>query len=262
MKQLITLLVLLQLVTFGALAEVYVLEGVYQGEDLYVKNPFSNEGVGFCVYEVLVNGEISSDEINSSAFAIDLTQYGLNQGDDLLITIRSKSNCEPKVINPNAISPKSSCSFANISLDQKGKLSWTTEGEQGKLPFVVEHFKWNKWVEIGSVLGEGTAKTHHYSVMVKLPSGENKLRIKQRDYSNIRLSDEVTLTLTKPEVILNSDKVNDYIEFTGDTHYELYNVYGVLVKTGFGNKILVNSLEKGRYYLNFEKTLGLEIKKR
>ncbi len=33
----------------AALAEVYVFTGVYQGKDLYVKNPFSPDGVGFCV---------------------------------------------------------------------------------------------------------------------------------------------------------------------------------------------------------------------
>ncbi|MGB0425196.1 MAG: hypothetical protein ACPGED_12770, partial [Flavobacteriales bacterium] len=64
-----------------AKADVTVLSGVYQGKDLYVKNPFSADGVGFCVFEVLVNGEVTSDEVNSSAFAIDLSVFGLKQGD-------------------------------------------------------------------------------------------------------------------------------------------------------------------------------------
>ena len=38
--------------------------GTYQGENLYVKNPFAATGVGFCVYEVTVNGMTSTDEIN------------------------------------------------------------------------------------------------------------------------------------------------------------------------------------------------------
>lgn len=246
----------------SARAEVYVLDGVYQGKDLYVKNPFSNEGVGFCVYEILVNGEITSDEINSSAFAVDLSQYGFELGEEISVTIRSKANCNPRVINPEAISPKSSCSYANISLESSGDLTWTTSGENGKLPFIIEHFKWNKWVEIGSVLGEGTKDQHNYHVSIKLPGGENKLRIKQKDYDGTHVSDEITVNVNKPSVTLNSDKANDYIEFSGSTHFELYNVYGVLVKTGFGDKITVNELEKGRYYLNFEQTLGLEIKKK
>jgi len=262
MKQLIILISITTLVLSSLRAEVYILEGVYQGKDLYVKNPFSNEGVGFCVYEVLVNGNITSDEINSSAFAVDLSQYGFNLGDELTVTIRSKANCAPKVINPEAISPTSSCSFSQIRLDPNGELKWSAAGENGKLPFVIEHFKWNKWVEIGSVLGEGTSSKNDYHVSIKLPAGENKLRIKQKDYSGSRVSEEVTVQVNKPAVTLNSDKAHDYIEFSGATHYELYNIYGVLVKTGYGDKITVNELENGSYYLNFEKTLGQEIRKR
>ncbi|MFT5957541.1 MAG: hypothetical protein ACI87V_001425, partial [Flavobacteriales bacterium] len=29
-------------------AGVFVYNGVYQGKDLYVKNPFAGDGVGFC----------------------------------------------------------------------------------------------------------------------------------------------------------------------------------------------------------------------
>ncbi len=262
MKQLITLIILLQIASSNLLAEVYILEGVYQGKDLYVKNPSASEGVGFCIYEVLVNGKVSSDEINSNAFAIDLTQHNLAEGDDLIVTIRSKSNCEPKVINPEVISPKSACTYANINLNENGELSWTTKGEKGRLPFVIEHFKWNKWVEVGSVQGEGTAALNSYKVEVDLLSGENKLRIKQKDYSSTQMSEEVILIHDKPEVNLMSEKVGDYIEFSEATHYELYNVYGILVRTGYGEKVKVDVLQKGLYYLNFGKTLGQEIKKK
>ena len=50
---------------------VIILEGNYQGKNLYIQNPFGSGGVGFCVTEVLVNGNITTDEINSSAFEID-----------------------------------------------------------------------------------------------------------------------------------------------------------------------------------------------
>ena len=38
---------------------VIILEGNYQGKNLYVQNPFSSIGVGFCVSEVLINGNIT-----------------------------------------------------------------------------------------------------------------------------------------------------------------------------------------------------------
>ena len=47
---------------------VIVLEGHYQGKNLYVQNPFAGSGVGFCTFEVTINGEVTTDEVNSSAF--------------------------------------------------------------------------------------------------------------------------------------------------------------------------------------------------
>jgi len=262
MKQILRLIILLQIVAFQANAEVYILEGVYQGKDLYVMNPFSNEGVGFCVYEVLVNGQVTSDEINSSAFAVDLTQFDLNPGDDLIVTIRSKSSCDPKIINPEAISPTSTCRFSDISLNNNGELHWVTEGENGRLPFIIEHFKWNKWVEIGSVEGKGKADKNGYFLKIKLPDGENKIRIKQKDYQGIKLSEEVTINVSKPASKLVTEKVSNSVDFTANTHYELYSSYGVLLKTGYASKIDITSLEKGRYYLNYEKSFGIELKKK
>ena len=62
------------LFTFSALqAGTIVLEGKYQQKNLYVINGIAPEGVGFCVFEVTVNGDVTSDEINSSAFEIDLS---------------------------------------------------------------------------------------------------------------------------------------------------------------------------------------------
>ena len=51
---------------------VIVLEGNYQGKNIYVQNPYQNSSnVGFCVKEVRVNGVVTTDEITSSAFEID-----------------------------------------------------------------------------------------------------------------------------------------------------------------------------------------------
>jgi hypothetical protein len=52
-------------------AGVIVLEGNFQGKNLFIQNPFSEAGVGFCVFEVTVNDQIATDEINSSAFELD-----------------------------------------------------------------------------------------------------------------------------------------------------------------------------------------------
>ena len=48
-----------------------VLDGHYQGKNLYIQNPFSGSGVGFCVIAVYVNDDVTTDQVNSSAFEID-----------------------------------------------------------------------------------------------------------------------------------------------------------------------------------------------
>ncbi|MFK7755761.1 MAG: hypothetical protein AB8B53_02390 [Flavobacteriales bacterium] len=261
MRKFICTFILASTSWFSLSAEVYVLEGVYQGKDVYVQNPFSSEGVGFCIFEVTVNGEITSDEINSSAFAVDLAMYEFNMGDEVIITIKSKSDCEPNVINPDAISPKSSCQVSSAALDANNTLTWNTTDENGKLPFIVEQFKWNKWVQVGSVLGKGS-DFNSYQLKLHLPAGRNKLRIKQKDYSGDRIASELTVEISIPEVELISDKIKESISFTGKTHYELFNEYGVLVKSGLSAEIDTSDLEKGYYYLNYEKTLGTVLRKK
>ena len=55
--------------TFAQSGGVIILEGNYQGKNLYIQNPFGSNGVGFCVSEVKVNGNITTD-INGDAIVV------------------------------------------------------------------------------------------------------------------------------------------------------------------------------------------------
>jgi hypothetical protein len=48
------------------------------------------------------------------------------------------------------------------------------------------------------------------------------------------------------------DRKTKLITFTAETAYELYNVYGQIVKRGFGLTIDCTSLPKGEYYLSYD----------
>ena len=100
------LAVFLILFSSAVRAEVIILSGVYQGKDLYVKNPLTSGGVGFCIFEVLVNGQITNDEVNSPSFAIDLGAFAFALGTPLELTLRCKEDCPVKIINPEAIYPE------------------------------------------------------------------------------------------------------------------------------------------------------------
>ena len=63
-------------------------EGHYQGKNLYVQNPFSGSGVGFCVIAVYVNDDVTADQVNSSAFEIDFSNLNLSIGTPITVKIK------------------------------------------------------------------------------------------------------------------------------------------------------------------------------
>lgn len=242
-------LITAQLLSFGG--EI-VLKGVYQGKNLYVMNPFASSGVGFCVFEVRVNGQITTDEINSSAFEIDLSIFQFKKGDKLIIIVKHKEGCTPKVINPEVLKPQSTYVASLMKVDREGKLSWSTTGESGSLPFIVEQFRWNKWIKVATVEGKGTSSKNSYSVKVNPHSGNNRFRIKQVDYTRKpRYSKEVRFRSMTPPVTYAPAKPISEIVFSQETMYEIYDYYGNLINKGSAAKVDISGLAKGDYFLNY-----------
>lgn len=238
-----------------------VLKGTFQGENLYVRNPFASSGVGFCIYEVTVNGMTTTDEINSSAFEIDLSVFKFGVGEPLTVAIRYKEDCLPKVLNPEVLNARAVARIDLLAVKNE-VLSFTTTGEAGALPFVVEQFRWNKWVKVGELMGSGKATGQKYEAKIRLHSGTNKFRVRQADYRNQPIYSKEAVAITSiPLVTFSPDKADDVITFSTPTMYEIYDQYGGIVFKGFGETVKVGGLEKGKYYLNYDNTLGRFIKK-
>ncbi|MDZ4750174.1 MAG: hypothetical protein SGI87_01070 [Flavobacteriales bacterium] len=253
MKRLLAAFVLFLCGGTSVFAGSIVMEGNYQQRNIYVINSVASEGVGFCVYEVTVNGQISTDEINSQAFEVDLSIYGLKLGDAVSVIIKHKDGCTPRVLNPGALESQPTFESTRIECTQQGLLSWETTNEVGKLPFIVQQFKWNKWVNIGEVMGNGTSIKNNYQFQVILTSGLNKFRIVQKSYEgNLRKSAtaEVNSTVATASFVLN--KKTSTVDFSGETGYELFNAYGQILKKGYGNTLNTTGLAKGEYYLSFD----------
>lgn len=245
------------LISVSTYAGVIVLEGNYQGKNLYIQNPFAGSGVGFCVTEVMVNDRVTTDEFNSSAFEVDFSSLQLTHGERVTVKIKHKDDCKPKVLNPEVLKPKSTFEVVSMKVEKDGTFEWTTKNENGKLPYVVEQFRWNKWVKVGEVEGKGKADVTNYSIKVAPHSGENKFRVKQVDYTGRpKYSEEVKLRSMSPEVSFAPTKVDKEILFTGETMYEIFDMYGNIVKKGFGTKVDVSNLPKGAYYINYDNKTG------
>jgi len=258
----IFLLVSLGLST-AAQSSSLVLTGVYQGKDLYIKNPFGDQGVGFCVYEVYVNGELTSDEINSSAFAIDFSILGIKRGENVDIVLNHKEDCGPLVLNPEAIKPHSTFEIEKIEVSGN-TLNWTSFKESGSLPFEIEQFRWNKWVKAGEVKGKGTSEMHEYSFKLSPYSGENKVRVKQTDYTGKpRYSAPVEYNPKISAVTYSPEKPENVITFSRDTRFEVFDKYGNLVSTGFSRTVDITNLTSGEeYYLNYDNSFGGTFRKK
>jgi len=253
MKKVFTIIIFSVFISVASFAGEINLEGVYQGKNLYIMNPFASSGVGFCIYEVTVNGQVTTDEINSSAFEVDLSVYQFTVGDKLIVKIKYKENCQPKVLNPEVLKPKSTFNVTAINVERDEVLTWTTTGESGALPYTVEQFRWNKWVKLGTVEGTGNVGTSNYSFEVNTHSGMNKYRVKQVDYTKKpRYSKEVTFRSMKPEVTFSPVKPSTEIVFSAETMYEIYDYYGNLIMKGKASKVDISSLKNDDYFLNYD----------
>jgi hypothetical protein len=247
-------LVLLLLIASATNAGTIILEGNYMGKNIFVKNPFGGAGVGFCVFEVTVNGKLSPGEVNQSAFEIDFKHHGLELGDKILVNIKHKDDCSPEVLNPEVLRPKSTFKTEKISVNSEGVLNWSTSNETGKLNYLVEQFRWNKWVKVGEQMGKGVPGKHDYSFEIAPHSGENKFRVKQVDVSGKpRYSKIANHTSSAPAITLDGEKFKGVINFSGgETLYEIYNRYGTIVKKGYGSSAKIENFEKGTYYISYD----------
>jgi len=252
MKQLFLLLFFA--LSFAINAQNIELRGTYQGENLYVQNPFAASGVGFCVYEVTVNGMTTTDEINSSAFEIDLSVFGFISGNQITVSVKCKEGCTARIINPEVLKSRATFEMVTIRVDGSN-LVWTTINESGPLTFHVEQFRWNKWISVGEIEGIGTAEQNSYTAPLRFHSGENRFRIRQTDSRNVsRFSREITFR-SRVQPVTYKIESNSQIVFSQPTMYEIYDYYGRIVFKGYGDNVRIGSLEKGRYHLNFDNKL-------
>lgn len=241
--------------------------GTYQGKNLYIQNPIDDEGFGYCATKVTVNGDIMPGGTGSGAFEIDFGIFNIGLGEPVFIVIEHHDGCKPKILNPEVLLPRSTFNVLSITISADEKLKWETNNENGKLPFIIEQYRWNKWVAVGEVDGVGTNGTNKYEFKVTPHSGENVYRVVQIDHSGEkRVSDQVKFKSNLPAVVKSPAIVKDVIQFSAndkpvETRYEIYDAYGNIVKKGVGSSVNCHNLLKGVYYINFDNINEKFVKK-
>lgn len=237
----------------------FSIEGYYQGKNIFVQSAFADDGFGFCISKVTVNGTIVPVNVQSSAFQIDLGEFNIEIGEEVLIVFEHEEDCQPKLLNPEVLLPKSTFVLEKLSCSSTGIVSWKTTNESGKLNYLIEQYKWNKWVVVGEVSGIGSANIAEYNYMMLPHSGENIIRLAQYDNTGNKRTTKSFSFLSEgvSEPILHQLKTKAIIEFVADnvrvkTKYEVYDAYGNITKKGYNSIIDYSNLNPGVYHINYD----------
>ena len=234
--------------------DTVTLTGVYQGKNIFL------DKTSLCLKTVYVNGlkyDYEKCYSGHPLYEIDFTCLPLVQkvGDKVTIKIIKTKGCKLKVTNPEVLLPKPTFNIISIKVDSSCILHWKTSGEAGILPFIIEAYRWKKWVKVGEIEGLGTSGENEYAFKIKPNSGENMVRISQTGFSGIsKRTDSLFFKTDIPTITIKSQNVTKEIVFSSATMYQLYNHLGVLLKEGYGNAIVSSDLKKGVYYLNYDNT--------
>lgn len=65
-----------------------IYSGTFNGKDLFFKNE------GFCIKSIIVNGQITTDSVNATAFEIDFKKLNIKQGAKVTVKIMHPRNCK------------------------------------------------------------------------------------------------------------------------------------------------------------------------
>lgn len=238
--------------------DTLLAEGNYEGKNLYIQNPFAEDGKGFCTKQVLVNN-ISVAFDSASAYEIDLAALNLKTGDKVKIEIVHSAGCSPKILHPEMrCHPICQYSIFAIKIEQDSMLTWTSAEQNGKFIYIVEQFRWNKWVKLGEVESRNGFDTVSYSFNLNkyFTSGSNKFRVKVVNASENIYSQAAEIE--KPDLV-KSFKAQDAayyrknpVEFERETMWEIFDKDGNMIKKGYGKIVVVKDLKHGSYFLCYE----------
>ncbi|MFT4603080.1 MAG: hypothetical protein ACI857_003267 [Arenicella sp.] len=225
-----------------------VLEGNYQGSNLFIQNPMVD--MGFCVDSIYINDVKYEPDPASSAFEIVIND-SIKIGAPLNVVIYHEKGCKPKnltIQNPT----KSNIQFENIVLNDSSILSANIITDNS-ITVWVEQYRWNKWVKIYRTEIRTSGGNVVFDLAKELHTGENKFRIVcYNPFAKKSCSLVRARTSPAPAFDFHYLRDENLIYFDQWTMYELFDAFGNIVFRGEGTEFTVRQYKKGAYYLNFD----------
>ena len=225
----------------------YTITGEYQGKNIYIQNPISNDKLNFCTSEVYLNERLVTSSPKTSAYEIDLSD--LTVGDAVFLKIVHKEGCTPKVINPQVIRSKSKFQFLNVNADALS-VHWSTVGELPYGKFFLEHYRNKSWIIIQTISGQGSFEANQYDIVPEHHTGDNKYRIKYvQSNGKIFFSPVIEYYNNAEPISFFPTLVVDRITLSRASDYAVVDSYGNEVVKGKGVEIELDQLKAGLYFL-------------
>jgi hypothetical protein len=235
-----------------------IVNGIYQGTNLFVQNPHDGKN-NYCIAEIYLNNKKADFPKNSTAFDIDLSS--LTVGATIHLRFVHSDDCLPKIMNMGAIKVREEFQFTSIDATDT-KLVWTTKGEKRFGQYFLEAFKNNAW-KVEKVLNcKAQAGNNIYEINASHSSGVNKYRIKYLEISGKSVySPERVYESDAEQVTFYPKSVTQNITFSKIVKYEVLDVYYNIVMRGNGAMADCTGLKGGTYYLVFDNRTEKFLKK-
>jgi len=257
MKKIIPLTLLLT-IGFTVSGNKLIIEGAYKGHNLYFQLGSCTEGLHTIF--ISINDTIHDTlKTRSTAFELNLAKYAFPLQTSLKIQL-SSDDCFPKLLNQGMDQDmKHPAEFLSIVVSLEDKMiRWSAREDTTKFDYVIEQYRWNRWLKIGSVPSNGKSDMFTASLSLEewIHSGENKFRIKVcAPFCFYSREIKLEMPETQPDVFANQYQGKP-LQFSAVTHYEVYDTYGNVIKSGVGKSVDLKELPRGLYYLAYDNKIA------
>lgn len=229
-----------------------VIAGVFQGEPIYIKNPYNRETRTFCVSDVYLNDRRL--DLNYRLSALRVTFEGTDLFTPVSIRVMHRdSTCTSEFVNPLSVLFHSSYKFLNVYAADSG-LYWTTEGEREVGTYIVETLQNGIWVEEAEIPSKGKFEFASYVHYPTYEVGPNKYRIKF-DFGNANrylYSQDVEYQYYLDPVTFQPTVTNNRIYLSRSAHFEVFDAKGDMILSGNGTEIDIRFIRPGSYVVYFD----------
>jgi hypothetical protein len=249
MKKLI--FILLVLYCIQANAALLEVNGVFRGENLFIRNSFNNDDNESCITSVYLNGRDLKVDVKHLTIEVNFKKY-LTKGEKIDLRIYHKSYCKPQIINIGAIKRQTLFAFSSFSMDEQN-YRWVTRGEQKGAKFTIQRFLNGEWEEVKSYDANGSLSGVTYLFPSLHYSGVTRYRLKYEQLDGfVEYSDAIDFRSKKLPVSFYPTKVKGKITFVSKdkqpVKYEIYDIEGYKIMEGESIQIDCTQLEGKKVY--------------